>query len=77
MKGISLFITCLLLISVVRGEDALNCKQGEGVSDYDILTSGFESQCSGYSEITTSAECALAAAYTSKNNIKKNKVLLI
>ena len=47
MKGISLFITCLLLISVVRGEDAFNCKLGEGVTDYAILTSGPASQCSG------------------------------
>ena len=61
MKGISLFITCLLLISVVRGEDAFNCKQGEGVTDYTILTSGPASQCSGNSEITTKEQCELAA----------------
>ena len=69
MKGISLFITCLLLISVVRGEDAFNCKQGEGVSDYAILISGFESQCKGDSEITRHEECAAAA----KNYVHKNE----
>ena len=73
MKGISLFITCLLLISVVRGEDALNCKQGEGVTNYTSLTSGSASQCSGYSEIITPAECSLAAFYNSKNDIDKNE----
>ena len=43
MKEIRLFIICLLLISVVSGED-LTCEAGEGIG---IFTSGYASQCSG------------------------------
>ena len=69
MKEVSVVIICLLLISVVRGED-LTCKPGEGI--VPMFTSGLASQCSGLSKITTEAECKLAAEYNSKNNIDKN-----
>ena len=49
MKEISLYIICLLLISVVSGED-FTCKPGYGIG---IFTSGLASQCSGLSKITT------------------------
>ena len=39
----------------------------------DIYISGYASQCSGISKITTEAECKLAAEYNSKNNIDKNR----
>ena len=52
MKEISLYIICLLLISVVSGED-LTCKAGYGIG---IFTSGLASQCSGLSKVTTEAE---------------------
>ena len=52
---ILLFIICLLLISVVSGEEDLTCKPGEGIwIPTDIRTSGSASQCSGLSKITTS-----------------------
>ena len=73
MKEVSVFIICLLLISVVRGEEDLTCKAGEGVAYGKIFTSGPASQCSGISKITTEAECKLAAEYNSKNNIDTNE----
>ena len=66
MKEISLFIICLLLISVVRGED-FTCKAGYAIQPTYIRTSGSASQCSGISKITTEAECKLAAEYNRKN----------
>ena len=56
MKEVSVVIICLLLISVVRGED-ITCKAGYGMIPTDIRTSG--SQCSGISKITTEAECEI------------------
>ena len=70
MKVVSVLIICLLLISVVRGEEDVTCKAGEGRGYPDIRTSG--SQCRGVSKITTEAECKLAAEYNRKNNIDKN-----
>ena len=70
MKAVSVLTICLLLIFVVRGEEDVTCKAGEGAG-YDIRTSG--SQCSGLSKITTWEECELAAEYNSKNNIDKNE----
>ena len=71
MKEVSVVIICLLLISVVRGED-ITCQPGEGNEAGKIFTSGLASQCSGLSKITTEAECKLAAEYNRKNNIDKN-----
>ena len=51
---------------------SLKCKAGEHRPPTDIRTSGYASQCSGVSKITTEAECKLAAEYNSKNNIDKN-----
>ncbi len=67
MKEMSLFIICLLLISVVSGEEDFTCQAGYSVG---IFTSG--SQCSGISKITTEAECELAAEYNRENNIDQN-----
>ena len=72
MKEISLFVICLLLISIVSGEEDFTCKAGEGVPNGKIFTSGLASQCSGLSKITTEAECKLAAEYNRKNNIDRN-----
>ena len=74
MKQVRVLIICLVLISIVRGED-ITCKPGEGESAIGgkIFTSGDASQCSGISKITTEAECELAAEYNSKNNIDKNR----
>ena len=72
MREISLYIVCLLLISVVSGEEDLTCKAGYGMIPTDIRTSGLASQCSGISKITTAADCELAAEYNRKNNIDKN-----
>eukprot|EP00942_MAST-04A_sp_MAST-4A-sp1_P014032 g14032.t1 len=72
MKEISLYIICLLLISAVSGEEDLTCEAGYGASSGKIFTSGYASQCSGLSKITTIAECRLAAEYNSKNNIDEN-----
>ncbi len=68
MKEVNVVIICLLLISVVRGEDA-TCEAGYAIG---ILTVGNPSHCSGISKITTEAECAAAAEYNRKNNIDKN-----
>jgi hypothetical protein len=74
MKEVSVLITCLLLISVVRGED-FNCEAGEVLlpNPNNIFTSGSASQCSGLSKITTEAECRAAAEYNRKNNIDNNE----
>ena len=72
MREICLYIVCLLLISVVSGEEDLTCKAGYGASSGKIFTSGYASQCGGISKITTEAECKLAAEYNRKNNIDKN-----
>ena len=72
MKVVSVLIICLLLIFVVRGEEDLTCKPGYAIQPTDIRTSGYASQCSGLSKITTEAECELAAEYNSKNKIDKN-----
>ena len=73
MKHIVLFFTLsFTLISVVRSEEDLTCKAGYGASSGKIFTSGYASQCSGVSKITTEAECELAAEYNRKNNIDKN-----
>ena len=72
MKEVSVVIICLLLISVVRGED-VTCKPGEGVFDYKFITSGPASQCSGLSKITTEAECKFAQEDNKKNEIDENK----
>ena len=74
MREISLYIVCLLLISVVSGEEGLTCEPGEGMIGTDIRTSGVASQCSGLSKITTEAECKLAAEYNRKNNIPEKNV---
>ena len=71
MEYISVFIICLLSISIVRGEEDLTCKDGYGMIGTDIRRSG--SQCSGLSKITTEAECKAAAEYNRKNNIDKSK----
>ena len=71
MKEISLYIICLLLISIVSGEEDLTCKAGYGASSGKIFTSGYASQCSGISKITTEAECQAAAEYNRKNNIDR------
>ena len=74
MKEVSVVIICLLLISVVRGED-ITCKAGERVTGGigGIFTSGDASQCSGTSKITTWQECKAQAEYNRKNGIDKNK----
>ena len=72
MEYISVFIICLLSISIVRGEEDLTCKVGYGMIPTDIRTSGLASQCSGVSKITTPAECKAAAEYNRKNNIDYN-----
>ena len=41
MREISLYIVCLFLISVVRGEEDVTCKAGYGQA---IFTSGYASQ---------------------------------
>ena len=46
MKVVSVVIICLLLISVVRGEEDLTCKPGYGAPSGKIFTSGYASQCS-------------------------------
>ena len=69
MREISLYIICLLLIPAVSGEEDITCQAGYGQA---IFTSGYASQCSGVSKITTEEECKLAAEYNSKNNIDKN-----
>eukprot|EP00942_MAST-04A_sp_MAST-4A-sp1_P002584 g2584.t1 len=71
MKQVRVFILCLVLLSTVRGED-ITCKAGDGMIPTDIRTSGYASQCSGVSKITTAEECKLAAEYNRKNNIDKN-----
>ena len=43
MREISLFIICLLSISVVSGEEDLTCQAGYGQATF---TSGSASQCS-------------------------------
>jgi hypothetical protein len=72
MKIVSVVIICLMLITVVSGEEDLTCKPGLGTIPTDIRTYGFASQCSGLSKITTAAECELAAEYNRENNIDQN-----
>ena len=73
MKQVRVFILCLVLLSTVRGED-ITCKPGYGTIPTDIRTSGYASQCSGLSKITTEAECKLAAEYNRKTNITNKDV---
>ena len=56
MKEVSVII-CLLLITVVSGEEDFTCPAGYGIG---IFTSGDASQCSGISKITTEEECKAA-----------------
>ena len=66
-----LLISQCVMMLFVNGEDIF-CEAGECAAYGKIFTSGFASQCSGVSKITTEAECKLAAEYNRKNNIDKN-----
>eukprot|EP00942_MAST-04A_sp_MAST-4A-sp1_P003513 g3513.t1 len=71
MRLVNIVIICLIFVSGVSCY-GLTCKAGEHRPPTDIRTSGYASQCSGLSKITTEAECKLAAEYNSKNNIDEN-----
>jgi hypothetical protein len=45
------------------------CKAGDGFGVVDFFSSGFASQCTGVSKITTEEECRLAAVFNRKHNI--------
>ncbi len=68
IKVVLFVVLQCVFISAVTGQ-GVTCEPGEGVFDYKCITSGYASQCSGTSKITTEAECILAATYNSKNSI--------
>ena len=72
IKVILFILLQCVFISAVNSEDPI-CKAGEALPSGARFTSGYASQCSGISKITTEAECKLAAEYNSKNNIDKNE----
>ena len=51
-----LFVSQYILFLVAADKD-LTCKAGEGVGSGKIFTSGFASQCSGWSKITAEDDC--------------------
>ena len=59
--------------SKTEAKGEVTCEAGEGVSSGKIFTSGYASQCTGLSKITTREECIAAAEYNRKNNIDKNQ----
>ena len=66
-----IFVSQYVLVLVVGGKD-FTCEPGYGNEAGKIFTSGYASQCSGISKITTEAECKAAAEYNRKNSIDKN-----
>jgi len=59
--------------SCTKSKDDFFCTAGKSMAPTSIFTSGFPSQCSGLSKITTEAECKAAAEYNSKNDVDKNE----
>jgi hypothetical protein len=68
IKAVLFVVLQCMFISVIKGD--VTCKVGEGI--IPMFTSGYASQCSGVSKITSWQECKLAAEYNRKNNIDKN-----
>ena len=60
IKVILFVVLQCVFMAAVNSEDPI-CKVGEALPSGAIFTSGYASQCSGLSKITTEAECKLAA----------------